>query len=531
MYWMEGLDNDWRNGDALLHGVKFHELSSGEYTLHVKAVSADGAVSNQERTLEIVIDRPWWLSWWMLSVYVVIAIIILAIWRYGIQKFKAIWTRKKTVIDELKRQREEIKIASDDLRQPMARMTTIISNMAEREHSLEGKEQLNSLHFQMLQVITRISEMQSTLENPEKKAESSAKDKLELNDRGEVALTAISTRELALDVRSLKVDDQSKKFSVILIDTSHDFLNFMEAHLREVYNFHTYDNIKDALPDIETLNADVVICKQDMGTMTGSELCNQFKSDLHRSKTKFILLTDKVLTEQDMTDQNITLAADDYLAKPFNMQEAVMRINKLLGLAPIEFNQNVIEGKETRMLEGQNASMTTATMAYGDIDEIDIKPDSEEDNESKESEEPSPSKDAPETMAGGAVLAKYYDGNTIGDYSMNNIMDQQLMRNVEQFVLQNMSRGQISLDEMASAMNMGRVPFFHKIRSITTKTPAEVVREIKLKHACTLLITTNINMSELAINVGFMTAENFINVFKEKFGITPLEYRLKNKRQ
>jgi transcriptional regulator GlxA family with amidase domain len=104
------------------------------------------------------------------------------------------------------------------------------------------------------------------------------------------------------------------------------------------------------------------------------------------------------------------------------------------------------------------------------------------------------------------------------------------MRNVEQFVLQNMGRGQISLDDMASALGMGRVPFFHKIRTITTKTPAEVVREIRLKHACHLLVTTNINMSELAINVGFMTAENFINIFKEKYGMTPLEYRLKNKR-
>ena len=128
------------------------------------------------------------------------------------------------------------------------------------------------------------------------------------------------------------------------------------------------------------------------------------------------------------------------------------------------------------------------------------------------------------------VLEKYYDGKTIGDYSMTNVMDQQLMRNVEQFVLQNMSRGQLSLEDIAAAMGMGRVPLFHKIRNITTKTPAEVVREIRLKHACTLLVTTNINMSELAINVGFMTAENFINIFKEKYGITPLEYRLKNKK-
>ena len=528
MYWMEGLDNDWRNGDALLHGVKFHNLGSGTYTLHVKAVSADGAVSNQERTLEITIDRPWWLSWWMLSVYVIIAIIILVVWRYGVKKFKAVWKSKKTIIEELKRQREEIKLTSDELRQPMARMTTIIGNMAEKEQSLEGREQLNSLHFQMLQVITRISEMQSTLENPEKKAESTAKDKLELNDRGEVALTAASTREFAVDVRSLKVDEQSKKFSVILIDNNHEFLNFMDIHLHDVYNFHTYDNIKDALPDIETLNADLVICKQDMGTMTGSELCNQFKTDVRRSKTKFVLLTDSVLTEQDMTDLNITLAADDYLAKPFNMQEAVMRFNKLLGLAPIEFNQNVIEGKETRMLEGQNASMTTSTMVYDDMGSINVTPD--DTTQEQPATEEQPMENTPATMGGGAVLAKYYEGNTIGDYSMSNFMDQQLMRNVEQFVLQNMSRGQISLDEMASAMGMGRVPFFHKVRSITTKTPAEIVRELRLKHACTLLVTTNINISELAINVGFMTAENFTNIFREKFGMSPLEYRMKNKK-
>ena len=526
MYWMEGLDNDWRNGDALLHGVKFHNLGSGKYTLHVKAVSADGAVSNQERTLEIIIDRPWWLSWWMLTVYVIILIIIVAIWRYGIKKFKTIWQRKKTVIDELARQREEIKLTSDDLRQPMARMTTIIGNMAERETSMEGREQLNSLHFQMLQIITRISEMQSTLENPEKKAESSAKDRLELNDSGEVALTAISS-DMSADIKALEIDEQSKKFIVVLIDTNREFLSFMNAHLHKVYDFHVYDNVKSALPDIETLNADVVICKQDMGATTGSELCNQFKSDVRRSKTKFVLLTDGVLTEQDMTDQNITLAADDYIAKPFNIQEAVMRINRLLGLAPIEINQDVIEGKETRMLEGQNASMTTSTIVYENIQDI---PATQENEQPEEEAQPQPETENVPVQEQPNVLARYYDNNTIGDYTMSSMMDQQLMRNVEQFVLQNMSRGQISLDEMANAMGMGRVPFFHKIRSITTKTPAEVVRELRLKHACTLLVSTDINMSELAINVGFMTAENFINVFKEKFGMTPLEYRLKNRR-
>ncbi len=528
MYWMEGRDNDWRNGDALLHGVKFRNLKSGEYTLHVKAVSADGAVSNQERKLEIFIERPWWLSWWMLTLYVIILIVILAIWRYGIKKFRAVWQSKHTVVEELKRQREEIKVTSDELRQPMARMTTIIGNLAEREQSLEGREQLNSLHFQLLQVITRISEMQSTLENPEKKAESSAKDKMELNDKGLISLASTGSKELTAEIKPLKFDTKSKKFSIVFIDNNREFLNFMNAHLHEVYDFHTYDNIKDALPDIETLNADIVVCKQDMEVMTGSELCNRFKSDPRRSKTKFVLMTDSVLTEQDMADLNYTLAADDYLAKPFNVQDAVMRFNKLMGLGPIEINQNVIEGKETRMLEGINASMTTATMVYDD--DVIMDTTNERPAEQTANEQQAPT-EQPSAMNKGRELARqYYGDETIGDYSMSNIMDQQLMRNVEQYVLQNMSRGQISLEEMASAMGMGRVPFFHKIRNITTKTPAEIVRELRLKHACTLLVSTNINMSELAVNVGFLTAENFINIFKEKYGMTPLEYRLKNKR-
>ena len=529
MYWMEGLDNDWRNGDALLHGVRFKDLSSGKYVLHVKAISADGAVSNQERSLEITIDRPWWLSWWMLTAYVLVAIVIVAFWRYGMKKLKKIWKSKGTIIDELKRQREEIKSASDDLRVPMARMTTIIGNMAVREETMEGQEQLNSLHFQLLQIITRISEMQSTLENPEKKAESTAKDKMELNDRGEVAMMSSVAKELTSEIKPIKFDTQNKKFSVFLIDSNHDFLNFMNAHLRDVYDFHVYDNIKDALPDIEMLNADLVICKQDMDYMTGSELCNQFKQDTQRSKTKFVLLTDGVLSQQDMADLNITLAADDYLAKPFNVQEAVLRFNKLMGLGPVEMEMNTIEGRETRMLEGRNASMTTSSMTYDNqAVGIESKQDSEE-----SATNPLPQESPEEQTSvdkGRELMQQYYGENTIGDYSMSNAMDQQLMRNIEQFVLQNMSRGQISLEEMATAMGMGRVPFYHKVRSITTKTPAEIVRDLRLKHACTLLVSTNINMSELAINVGFKTAENFATIFKEKFGMTPLEYRMRNKK-
>ncbi len=110
---------------------------------------------------------------------------------------------------------------------------------------------------------------------------------------------------------------------------------------------------------------------------------------------------------------------------------------------------------------------------------------------------------------------------------MADAMDQRLLNSIEQYVQQNMSRGQINLEEMAQAMGMAMRPFFQKVRDITGKTPAEVVRDVRLKNACLLLKRTNINMTELATNIGFATGDQFITLFKERFGMSPTEYRQK----
>ena len=539
MYWMEGKDEDWRNGNALAHGVTFHDLGSGKYTLHVKAVSAEGAVSKQERTLVITIERHWLLSWWMILAYVILALVLIYFWRIGLKQIKAIRNRKYAVIAELARQREEIKAASDDLRQPMARMTSIIGNLSEKEKTLEEREQLNALHSQMLQIITRVSDMQTNLEHPEEKAKITVHDRLELNGKGEIALPDFGeTLTTEKSISRAALDAPTMKFSVVMIDDNQEFLKFATARLKYIYNFHAYDDVMKAAPDIEEMRPDLVICKQRMPGMTGSDLCNQLKTNPITQRVKFVLMTEGVLTPQDMRSQNITLSADDYLSKPFNLQEAVMRFNKTLGLGPIEMDSNLIEGAETRMLESQNASMTTATETYDDSSIAPVEDHIDSDDpinlvDTQIKKKPTFEEVPQETDNTFTLMEKENDGDEargLTDYSMLDAMDQQLMRNIEQYVMQNMSRGQISLEEMATSMGMGRVPFFHRIRTLTGKTPAELVRDMRLKHACILLKRTNINMSELSLNIGFMTAENFINIFREKFGMTPLEYRLKHRK-
>lgn len=536
MYWMEGKDEDWRNGNALTHGVTFKNLSSGKYTLHVKAISAEGAVSNQERTLAITIERHWLLSWWMIATYILILLVIIYFWRIGIKQLKAIKSRKLAVIQELKMQREEIKAASDDLRQPMARMTSIIGNLSEKEKSLEEKEQLNALHSQMLQIITRVADMQMNLEHPEEKAKNVVQDRLEMNSKGELELPEIASETLTAEATRSRaaLDSPTAKFTVVMIDDNEDFLKFASARLKYVYDFHVYNDIEKAADDLDEMKCDIVVCKQDMPVMTGSELCNQLKTNPNTQKIKFVLMTEGVLTPQDMHSKNITVSADDYLAKPFNMQEATMRFNQVLGLGTVKMNSNLIEGAETRMLEDRNTSMTTATESIDGetIDEeqsLMISPDDPM-NMVETSVIKKTSMVKKNNLPEGILPDNQESEESMSDYSMLDAMDQQLIKNIEQYVMQNMSRGQISLEEMASAMGMGRVPFFHRVRNLTGKTPAELVRDMRLKHACILLKRTNINMSELATNVGFMTAENFISIFREKFGMTPLEYRLNHRK-
>ena len=482
-----------------------------------------------------MIRQPWYFSWWMMLIYAATIIIILYIWKIGIAQLKAIKRKKEAVIAVLKQQREEIIATSDELRQPMARMTSIIGNLSEKDSTLEEREQLNALHSQMLQIITRVSDMQMSLENPEERAKSNVGSRFDLGNKGEISLPTVESQELTTDIVPQRHSESPTSNTIMFfIDDSEEFLRFAKARLYNIYDFHAYNSTRKAAEDLQSSPADLIVCKQDMPGMTGSELCNELKMNTMTEKTKFVLMTDGTLTPQDMKSQNITLAADDYLAKPFNMQEAIMRFNNLLGLGPISMGDNLIEGAETRRLEARNTSMTTATESMDGKSLTEIASQEEKashDDEMNIVETTIQNKSSLVRQTNALInIINEEEEDDMGMFAMVDTMDRQLLKNIEQYVLQNMSRGQINLEEMANAMGMGRVPFFHKVRNLTSKTPAELVRDMRLKHACILLKRTNINMSELAVNVGFMTAENFIKIFKEKFGLSPLEYRLKHRK-
>lgn len=516
IYWMQGLDDAWHNGDPMRHGVTFKGLSSGHYTLHVKAVSADGAVSKEERVIEITVESPWWMSWRMIIVYILVILLLFFCWRYGMKKVNDMWKRQKSIVSELQRQRDETKQAGDDLRHPMARMTGIIGKLAELNASVEQRELINSLHFELLQLITRISEMQITLEDPLQKAEAKIDSQLSFDENGSLLLTGTSD-VLTYHMNTSKLKElPTKSYRVLVVDDNKDFLRFIQIRMGEVFNLSVHNNTEEALEIAMHEHVDLIMSKHDMPVMSGSELCDKVKVNGLNDNVKFIIVTEKELTPMDIRHRHITISADDYMVKPFNVNEALNRFNKLLGidLDMRKVLSNSIKG-EKKLLEQENASMTTADMDYSLMETEQIADTEEVDNHdaivNKEIE-----------TDGVDILLT----NILGDrYMRLPMMERQFLRDVNQYVLQNMIRGQLNIEMMSQAMNLSRIQFFHRMQDIAKCTPAEFVKEVRLQHACDLLVRTDINISDVAINTGYITTENFNSIFRDKMGMSPIEYR------
>ncbi len=69
-------------------------------------------------------------------------------------------------------------------------------------------------------------------------------------------------------------------------------------------------------------------------------------------------------------------------------------------------------------------------------------------------------------------------------------------------------------------------PYLSKyIHEKSGKTFGDIVNNVKLKKAKTLLKNGTMTVENIAAAVGFPNVEHFSRVFKKKMGMTPIQYR------
>ena len=97
--------------------------------------------------------------------------------------------------------------------------------------------------------------------------------------------------------------------------------------------------------------------------------------------------------------------------------------------------------------------------------------------------------------------------------------------NITEIEIENMDNIDYTVDQMASDIAMSRANLYKKTQQMLGITPNEFLRNVRLKHAASLLEQTDMPVNQVSLTVGFQTARYFSQCFRQMFGVTPTEYR------
>ena len=106
----------------------------------------------------------------------------------------------------------------------------------------------------------------------------------------------------------------------------------------------------------------------------------------------------------------------------------------------------------------------------------------------------------------------------------NNSNDTDRIHKVFEFIMKNYQR-EIYLDEVASMLNMSTVSFSRYFKHHARKTFSEYVTEVRISHACRLLMQDNDSVSQVSYSSGFENLSNFYRHFRKITGVLPKDYR------
>ncbi len=109
-------------------------------------------------------------------------------------------------------------------------------------------------------------------------------------------------------------------------------------------------------------------------------------------------------------------------------------------------------------------------------------------------------------------------------------LGQEQMDRVFQF-LNNQLGQTVRLSEAAQIIHLSEGAFSRFFRTHTGKTFPQFVNELRIGRACTMLIESDMNITEIAFACGFSNLSNFNRQFQRLKGLSPREYRLQLQRR
>ena len=132
---------------------------------------------------------------------------------------------------------------------------------------------------------------------------------------------------------------------ILVIDDDSGIRSLVKKYLNEnKYLVTTAESAEDAQDKIEIIEFDLIILDIMMPGKSGLEFIQDNKKNLN---TPIILLTAK--GEANERIEGLEIGADDYLPKPFEPKELILRIKNILNKTKQSDQKRVIEFKDVKI--------------------------------------------------------------------------------------------------------------------------------------------------------------------------------------
>ena len=121
-------------------------------------------------------------------------------------------------------------------------------------------------------------------------------------------------------------------------------------------------------------------------------------------------------------------------------------------------------------------------------------------------------------------LQERYAGNIAtpsADQPIENIFLEKVLASIETQI----SNATFSVPELATTLSMSKSQLYRKLKAVTGQTPSYYIRLARLEKGKNLLETTQLNISEIAYEVGFTDPNYFSRTFQQEFGNSPSDFR------
>jgi AraC-like DNA-binding protein len=108
-------------------------------------------------------------------------------------------------------------------------------------------------------------------------------------------------------------------------------------------------------------------------------------------------------------------------------------------------------------------------------------------------------------------------------------VDQKFLEKAVAIINEHISDTLFRVEMLADNLAVSQSLLYKKINSLVGISPNELIKRLRLNKAVKLIESNSGNISEIALEVGFINPAHFSEAFKKHFGVAPSQFHRNNK--